>query len=432
VRFDATPDDLSEGNMTIQRPAGKTMDNLAPDDRVKTCKFIEMGTAFGLDGVRCCCLGTFQSPLIVTAEEIRSKAVSYDLVVGRRKDLFAAINGLADGPTGSCTTCVHLKEAMYRDVSFNYLGGESLPAGFNIQHYTACNQYCTYCCFAQADSLIKPQYNILDYLELFRKEGKLRGNNWIDFSGGEPAMLENFDEILNYLLGHNMGTVVVYSNASIFSQAIYDALKKNRIILTTSLDTGMASTYRKLRGANVFPKVIGNLIRYRNSGTRRLWLKYVITDLNRTEDDLWGFVLAMLALKPDRLLICPDFPYGDRQIPEETVKFAARLWYVLEKLTGITPGDYTIGYGDPKWLQYRDDLRNAIQEVCGQKPLGTERNVQALALPPVSRAVTNRVSRMKQRFWDSRLRNRLLPTGSARAKSAMLAWRRTFGRFLVD
>lgn len=418
--------------MTAQRPAAKTMDNLAPDDVVKTCKFIEMGTAFGLDGVRCCCLGTFQSPLIVTAEEIRSKAVTYDLVIRRRKDLFAAINGLADGPTGSCTTCVHLKEAKYRDVSFDYVGGEPLPAGFNIQHYTECNQRCSYCCYAQADSLIKPQYNILEYLELFRKQGKLRGNNWIDFSGGEPAMLEDFDKILDYLLANDLGTVVVYSNASIFSQAIYDALKKNRIILTTSLDTGMASTYRRLRGSNVFPRVIVNLIKYRNSGTRRLWLKYVITDLNRTEDDLWGFVLAMLALKPDRLLICPDFPYGDRQIPEETVKFSARLWYVLEKLTGITPGDYTIGYGDPKWLQYRDDLRNAIQEVCGQKPLGTERNVQALALPPVSRALTNRVSRMKQRLWDSRLRNRLLPTGSARAKSAMLAWRRTFGRLFVD
>jgi hypothetical protein len=432
VRVHARPDVLFQGNMTAQHRPGRTIDDLTPDDRVKTCKYIEMGSGFALEGIRCCCLGTFQSPFIVTAEEVRSKVVSYDLVVRRRKELFAAVNGFTDGPTGSCTTCVHLKEAKFKDVSFEYLGGEPLPAGFNIQHYTACNQNCTYCCYAQADQLIKPQYDLLDYLELFRKQGKLRGNNWIDFSGGEPAMLKDFDRILGYLIANDLGTIVVYSNASIFSQAIYDALKKNRIILTTSLDTGMVSTYKKLRDSDAFPRVIANLIRYRNSGTRRLWLKYVITDVNRTEDDLWGFVLAMLALRPDRMLICPDFPYGDKQIPEETVKFAARLWYVLEKLTGVTPADYTVEYGDPKWLQYREGLRSALRDVCGQKPLGTGQNVQALVSSQASRGLTSRVLRMKQRFWDSRLRNRLLPVGSARERRARIAWRRTFGRLLVD
>jgi hypothetical protein len=427
-----TPDNSSEGNMTAQRPAGKTIDDLAPDHRVKTCKYIEMGSCFTLEGIRCCVHGTIHSPLLVTAEEIRDNTVSYDEVVRKRKALFAAINGLADGPTDPCATCANLKEARYKDVSFEYLGGEPLPAGLNIQHYTACNQHCTYCCYAQADSLIKPQYNILDYLELFRRQGKLRGNNWIDFSGGEPAMLENFDEILNYLLGNDMGTVVVYSNAAIFSQSIYDALKKNRIILTTSLDTGMASTYAKLRGSKVFPRVIGNLIRYRNSGTRRLWLKYVITEINRTEDDLWSFVLALLALKPDRVLICPDFPYGERQIPEETVKFAARLWYVVEKLTGMTPGDYTNEFGDPKWLKYHDDLANSIEDVRRQQPLGNECHIQKLRAPSVSMSVTRSVAKMKLRVWESGFRKRLLPVGSARERRARIAWRRTFGRLLVD
>lgn len=297
--------------MIEQRLVGKTINDLKPNDVVKVCKYIEMGSCFALDGIRCCVHGTIESPLIVTAAEIRDSTVTYDLVVQRKRELFAAINGLADRPTASCKTCTNLKEKKYKDVSFEYLGGEPLPAALNIQHYTECNLRCTYCYYKQTNRFVKPQYDMLSYLELFRKKGKLRGNNWIDFSGGEPAMLKSFDEILNYLLDNNMGTVVVYSNATIFSQIIYNALKKNKIILTTSLDTGIASTYKKLRGTDGYSKVIANLIRYKNSGTNRLWLKYIVCDLNRTEDDLWSFVWAMLALRPDKLMICPEFPYGE-------------------------------------------------------------------------------------------------------------------------
>ncbi len=215
-----------------------------------------------------------------------------------------------------------------------------MPGGMGIQHYTKCNERCTYCNFTVEDNFIGPQYEFLGYLEEFRKRGKLSGGNWIDFSGGEPATLKNFDEILNYFLSHKLGTVVVYSNSTVYKQSIYDALKRNQIILTTSLDTGLASTYKKLRGLDFYSKVIENLIRYRNSGTSGLWLKYVVCDVNRTEDDLWSFIMAVLAIKPDKVMICPEFAYGADSFPEETVAFAARLWYLLEKHTGFAPVDY--------------------------------------------------------------------------------------------
>ena len=418
--------------MTAPRSFRKTISDLAPDDLVKTCKYIEMGSYFAIEGVRCCVHGNIQSPLLVAAEEIRSHAVTYDVVVQRRKKLFAAINGLGEGQTDACATCTHLKQAKFKDIRFDYLGGEPLPGALGIQHYTECNQRCAYCCYAQADNMVKPQYDVLDYLELFRKQGKLRGNNWIDFSGGEPAMLVDFDRILSYLLDHKLGTVVVYSNASIFSQSIYNALKDNRIILTTSVDTGIPSTYAKLRGTNVFPKVIRNLIRYRNSGTKRLWLKYVITERNRTEDDLWSFVLAMLALKPDRLMICPDFPYGEQQVPDETTKFAARLWYILEKLTGLTPADYTSEFGDPLWLKYREDLNSAIEDFGRQHPLGNESKIESLAFPAVCGSPKTRLATIKQKLLGSEARKRLLPVGSAREKHARRVWRKTLGRLLPD
>ena len=76
------------------------------------------------------------------------------------------------------------------------------------------------------------------------------------------SILKDFEKILTYFYENNLGTVVVYTNASIYSQKIYDLLKEDKIILTTSIDTGLKSTYAKLRGLDAFPKVFENLLKY--------------------------------------------------------------------------------------------------------------------------------------------------------------------------
>lgn len=346
----------------------KSIKDLKPNDTVKSCVYLEKGVYFMFWGANCCNNSTIESPILITDEEFNSGNVTYDMIIKRRTELFEALNGFNDKNIGDCEICSHLVEKKFKDVNLEYLGGEPLPAGMGIQHYTECNQRCTYCCYAQSNMFYKPKYDVLQFFDCFKNEGKLKGGNWIDFSGGEPAMLKNFDELLAYLIDNEMGTVVVYSNASIYSQSIYDALKENKIILTTSVDTGLASTYKNIRGADVFPKVMDNLMKYRNSGTENLWLKYVVCDSNRTEDDMWSFLMTMLALKPNRIMLCPDFPYGDNQIPDETVIFVAKLWYLIEKYVGTTPIDFTASVGDPKLVKYHEDLKKEIDKLKESKP----------------------------------------------------------------
>ena len=214
--------------MTVQSSVNTPIKALTSSDLVKSCKYIEKGTYFALEGVRCCVHAYIASPVIITADEIRNNTDIYDLVVQRRRDLFAAINGLSEGPTGSCLSCDHLKDKKFKDVNFEYLGGEPLPGAMGIQHYTQCNERCAYCFYTRENKFIEPQYDILGYLEQFRKRGKLRGNNWIDFSGGEPALLKNLDEILSYFLKNELGTVVVYSNAVKYSQSIMTPSRRTK------------------------------------------------------------------------------------------------------------------------------------------------------------------------------------------------------------
>ena len=81
--------------MAGQSSADAAIKSLAPRDLVKSCKYIEKGTYFALEGVRCCVHANIASPVIVTADEIKSSTDTYDLVVQRRQALFAAINGLS-------------------------------------------------------------------------------------------------------------------------------------------------------------------------------------------------------------------------------------------------------------------------------------------------------------------------------------------------
>jgi len=405
---------------------------LHPDDMVKSCKYIEMGSCFSLDGIYACIQGTVNSPLLVTTEELNSGTLTHDRVVQRRQALFAALNGLAEGETGSCRVCANLKEKRFRDVDLTHLGGEPLTAGMNIQYYTACNQHCLYCCYAQGDRLIKPQYDMLRYLEMFREVGKLRGNNWIDFSGGEPTLLKEFDAVLGYLLDHDLGTVVVYSNATVFSQTLFEALRRNRVILTTSLDTGIASSYGRLRGSDSFPKVLRNLIRYRNSGTHQLWLKCVVCETNRSPDDLWSFVLAMLSLRPDKIQICPEFPYGGTEVAPETVQYVAQLWNAIEQMVGLTPVDYTLDFGDPLWVNYHEALATALADVRDRQVLGRAGEVQRLEPPRLRDLFKHRLGRVRGAIWRSAWRRRMVPAGSDRERRVMGVYRKTLGRFLGE
>ena len=346
----------------------KKFENCKPDDIVKSCVYLEKGVYFMIWGATACNNSTIHAPILINTDEMNNGTLSYDLIRQRRIDLFEIINGFKDGDSKDCKKCSHLVEKKFRDVNFDNLGGEPLAAGMGIQHYTTCNEKCTYCCYAQENNFKKPQYDVLQFFETFREKGKLKGNNWIDFSGGEPTLLKDFDNIIQYLTNNNLGTIVVYSNGLKYSQKIYELLKEDKIILTTSVDTGIKSSYAQLRGVDGFSNVFTNLLRYRSSGTHNLWLKYVVCESNRTEDDLWSFITTMVALRPNRIMLCPDFPYGDRQIPIETVKFIAKLWCECERILGITPVDFTATVGDPKLVVYHKDLAEAIDKYKNEHP----------------------------------------------------------------
>ena len=348
------------------------------NDMVKTCKYLERGLTFMPWGIHSCVMNTIQSPPLFTREEINSGQVTYERIVKKRIELFEAINANNKEIAGNCIGCTEIYQCAFKDVNFNDIGGTIMC----IQHYSACNLRCQYCDFTIRNDFVPPQYSIASMVEIinsFRATGKIHNDSWVNFSGGEPSILKDFEDGLMALQKTGLGHICVFSNAVKFSDAIHEHLSKNEITLTTSFDAGLPSTYKEIRGANALMSVIDNIIRYKKSGTDNLWLKFIITEKNCNEDDLLSFVFLMTAIKPDCVYIVPQFPYGDAEIPEKFVTFGAKMWYLLKKY-----GDLKIhiqtddNHADPKFKKFSDAIRVEFDKLTEEAPLTDTYNLNPI------------------------------------------------------
>jgi hypothetical protein len=209
-----------------------------------------------------------------------------------------------------------------------------------------------------------PSQRIIDAFNLFKEKGMVVGSSTVQISGGEPALLPDLDALVTGLVNLDFGRVSVFSNSTIYSEVIERHLANNSVDLVTSIDAGIPSTYSKIKGGNIYD-VIKTLLRYRETNTESIWIKYVITNDNRSDDDLYGFALLMAALKPNIVYISADYPYGDAEIPYETVLFGAKIWYLIKAHSDIpvrlTSDDLSV---DVKFTQFSIDIRQEYKRLC--------------------------------------------------------------------
>lgn len=342
--------------------------NYMPNDKVKTCAQMEKGLAFEPDGLYFCCVSTFLSPKIFSPQEIHTGLATYEAIRKKRIELFHYLNS-GDQRAGSCLTCGAVYETEFKNVSFDLFGGGNL----NIQHFRKCNLRCKYCLFTQQNNFSEPHYttdDILKILNEYASINKIAGRSWISANGGEPSILKGYGDFCNSLNEMGLGDVCIFSNCVKHDAKIAELLKEDKIFITVSLDAGIPTTFAEVRGAPAMWKVADTLVRYRKTGTHRLWLKYIITEDNCNEDNLFGFVFFMTALRPDKVYICPEFPYGDRETPYKFVTFGAKMWYLLKKYANTNIHIQTDdNIADPKFKKYSDNIRKEFAKLNQSKTL---------------------------------------------------------------
>ncbi|HSR10376.1 MAG TPA: hypothetical protein VLS90_02950, partial [Thermodesulfobacteriota bacterium] len=147
------------------------------------------------------------------------------------------------------------------------------------------------------------------------------------------------------------------TNAVKFHPSVYQGLISGSIHwVCTSVDAGTPSTYLRLKKRDHFLKVLENLTRYADAGSRGgglLAIKYIFCDDNCGDDDIAGFTYAMLAIRPYQVWLTFDFSVlnGVRADSEDfggydfakDIKAYAKM-YALMKKHGLTPVHYTTGH----------------------------------------------------------------------------------------
>ena len=177
-----------------------------------------------------------------------------------------------------CKGCIFLKEREWDDEDYiNYMV-------FN--HWTQCNCKCKYCFTNEQSDYFnaRKNYNMYPVIKKLADYGKwrriitkklydmglkktyypckIRGGGEIGFGGGEPALLPEFEPMVNLLLDCGCDNIRVHSSGVKYSKAIERGLSEGKLTLVVSVDSGTPETYTNIKRVNHFNKVWENLTIY--------------------------------------------------------------------------------------------------------------------------------------------------------------------------
>ena len=272
-----------------------------PDEKVKSCYKLESGLRLGQEGIHACQLGPFSSPIYFSEQEAANKKITKQDLIDKRKWIFDLLNDEASETP--CKSCSMVIEKPFKDVRFDLLGHIDLAAT------TTCNLRCNFCGYTVHDSFKDASYDALEILKEF-SEKDITWNSAVDFNGGEPTLLKDFDAYIKYFRERRT-RVFLFTNGLIYKQSVYDGILNGTIRWAiVSLDAGTKTTYQKTKLSPKFGDVLENIARYSEAGSRgggNCSVKYIFTKDNSGDDDIFGFCYSMLALRPQEVWLTFDF-----------------------------------------------------------------------------------------------------------------------------
>lgn len=248
-----------------------------------SCKHIEHGITFFSNSVQICCISSHVGGgNIVEIPNYNGEPIDWEKLFEKRKLMR---DGLKNGNVPpKCEGCYYLEKQEWNQN--NYLD-EVL-----IGHWTHCNCRCNYC-YTEADKRFfntRQSYNILPVIKDMIDKKVLNPNGIITFGGGEPTILEEFEELVYLLLDYNMKNIRIHSSGIKYSPAINKGLELGKITLITSIDSSTKETYEKIKQVPCFDKVWENLKIYaKTNGLVRT--KYVIIPgINDTLEEIQNWL----------------------------------------------------------------------------------------------------------------------------------------------
>ncbi|MCR5261695.1 MAG: radical SAM protein [Candidatus Gastranaerophilales bacterium] len=155
-----------------------------------------------------------------------------------------------------CTDCVFLRKDKWRDK--NYIDS------IIFDHFTKCNCDCVYCYTHEDKKKYNSVqgYNVLPVIKDMVERGIFIPGGQIGFGGGEPTMLEEFEDLIHYLLDNGFDNISIPTSAVKYSPVIEKGVSQGKIHVKNSIDSGCRETFAMIKGLDAFDTVVKNMKRY--------------------------------------------------------------------------------------------------------------------------------------------------------------------------
>ncbi len=316
-----------------------------------SCEYVENAVCFLQDSVMICCYSlSIGYDGLCISDHYFGQEIDWEKVI-EIKQKFRDKFSRNDIPKG-CSECPRLKVRDWKNSDkFNYI---------LINHWNNCNLKCIYCYTRDRKKEFKKEkpYKIIPALKDAVKNKLLTPDCWIDITGGEPALLKEFPDLLKFILENTTAIALVNTAGLNYSKWIRKGLEMGRVSPTISLDSGTRETYKKIKRVDCFNKVIRNIQKYKKDldivNNSLLSLKYIFipgVNDNITELQNWLNLTGDLGVTNLKLEIEHEWYVKNRYVPDYIKEFIEVVKdYVHKNKCNLSYREHLVHYG------YRDEI----------------------------------------------------------------------------
>lgn len=220
-----------------------------------SCPWIEHGLVFFQSKLAMCChCGHEGGGHTLVRDNFIGQKINWDRVF-QIKDMFRRFHKKGKIHT-SCVGCPYLKEEKWSQ--------ERYIENLYISHWTHCNSKCIYCYATQKPEHFKKEkcYDVFPYIKEMVENGILRPGGILSFGGGEPTLLNEFEDLITYFLDNYFWGIRVHTSGVKYSPALARAINEIRGYVVVSVDAGSKETFEKVKRISCYDQVRETIRKY--------------------------------------------------------------------------------------------------------------------------------------------------------------------------
>ena len=331
-----------------------------------SCRWIEGGLSFVPDKLRVCpnCVEGGGTPGLT---KFSGGHFSIREVLTIRKLIITANQ---NGGFNGCEKCPLLLKKMWAPKKF-------LFDTICLAHYTVCNLACEYCYAIPEGKQKLPLSSIISLKPTFEwlvEEKYLSTESVILWGGGEPIINKEFESLFIFLTRYG-ATSEVYTNGTILSKTLLEAMINNKASVMISIDAGTKESFNIIKGKNLFEKVVKNIDKYAKANKYKIILKMIICDKNKHE----VIPFLNIAEKNDIRIVAYDVLTYNNHVSQEIIDCAAILKYEgIKRGIDVRVGEVGTIYNP------NDNIRQRVEQsfnlLSGKNGLESNPNIQSTDL----------------------------------------------------